>query len=102
MSSGSSQSSSQQAAVDPASVDPSTLTVGGVDAGLAARLKADPSAYATKKIEGLTQDMTRSSAGAVLAAEEADKVASHTTQSAQHIAEAVQTQQGAGCWEAPP
>jgi methyl-accepting chemotaxis protein len=48
-----------------------------------------------KKIEGLTQDITRSSAGAVLAAEEADKVASHTTQSAQHIAEAVQTQQGA-------
>lgn len=44
---------SQQAAVDPASVDPSTLTVGGVDPGLAARLKADPSAYATKQIEGL-------------------------------------------------
>jgi methyl-accepting chemotaxis protein len=48
-----------------------------------------------KKIEGLTQDISRSSAGAVLAAEEADKVAAHTTQSAQGIAEAVQTQQGA-------
>jgi hypothetical protein len=43
----------QQTAVDPASVDPSTLTVGGVDPGLAARLKADPSAYATKQIDGL-------------------------------------------------
>lgn len=43
----------QQAAVDPASIDTSTLTVGGVDPSLAARLKADPSAYATKKIDGL-------------------------------------------------
>jgi hypothetical protein len=43
----------QSAAIDPAAVDPSTLTVGGVDATLAARLKADPSAYATKKIENL-------------------------------------------------
>lgn len=43
----------QQAAVDPSSIDPSTLTVGGVDPSLAARLKADPSAYATKKIDGL-------------------------------------------------
>jgi len=40
-------------AADPAAVDASTLTVGGVDPSLAARLKADPSAYATKQIDGL-------------------------------------------------
>jgi methyl-accepting chemotaxis protein len=48
-----------------------------------------------KKIEALTGDISKASAGAVLAAEEADKVASRTTTSAQHIAEAVETQQAA-------
>ena len=48
-----------------------------------------------KKIEGLTQEISRSSAGAVLAAEDADKAASRTTSSAHDISEAVQTQQTA-------
>lgn len=48
-----------------------------------------------KKIEGLTQEISRSSAGAVLAAEEADKASTRTTASAHEIAEAVQTQQTA-------
>lgn len=46
-----------------------------------------------KKIEGLTQDITKASSGSVLAAEEAEKVATQTTASAQHIAAAVQQQQ---------
>ncbi len=48
-----------------------------------------------KKIEGLTQEISRSSAGAVLAAEDADKAATRTTTSAHDIAEAVQSQQTA-------
>jgi hypothetical protein len=53
----------QQAAVDPALVDPGGMSMGNVDPGLAARLRADPSAYATQKIEGLVTFRMLSLAG---------------------------------------
>jgi len=46
-----------------------------------------------KKIEGLTGDITKTSQNAVLAAEEAERVATLTTEAAREIAEAVSRQQ---------
>lgn len=49
--------------IEPGDVDADTLRVGSVDPSLAARLKADPSAYATKHIEGLVTFRMLSLAG---------------------------------------
>lgn len=49
--------------VQPSEADASTLVVGGVDPTLAAKLKADPSAYAASKIENLVTFRMLSLAG---------------------------------------